>query len=118
MTQSFRSELLRGSLDLMILSVLSDTPKYGYLIQQSLRDASAGKVDPKAGTMYPLLHRLEADGLIKSRWEMETGRRRKWYELTTKGKRKLQNQAREWFELAGCLETMLKPILKLSPEPT
>lgn len=118
MTTSFRSELMRGSLDLMILSVLSDAPKYGYLIQQSLRDASAGRVDPKAGTMYPLLHRLEADGLIKSRWEMETGRRRKWYELTTKGKRKLQTQAREWFELAGCLEAMLKPILKLSPEPT
>jgi PadR family transcriptional regulator, regulatory protein PadR len=68
--------------------------------------------------MYPLLHRLEADGLIKSRWETETGRRRKWYELTTQGKRKLQTQAREWFALAGCLESLLKPVLKLSPEAT
>ena len=118
MTEPFRPELLRGNLDLMILSVLCGEPKYGYLIQQSLREASHGRVDPKAGTLYPLLHRPEADGLILSRWEQETGRKRKWYELTPKGKKKLQAQANEWFELAGCLESLLKPILKLSPEPS
>lgn len=117
MSQLFRSELMRGSLDLMILSVLADEPKYGYLIQQSLRDASDGKVDPKAGTLYPLLHRLEEERLIASRWEQETGRRRKWYSLTPKGKKQLQSQAREWFQLADCLGRLLTPIVRVSPEP-
>ena len=115
MPQSFRSELMRGSLDLMILSVLADGSKYGYLIQQSLREASGGRVDPKAGTMYPLLHRLEADGLIRSRWEQETGRRRKWYELTAKGKKKLESQAQEWFQLAACLQKLLRPVVGAAP---
>lgn len=117
MSQAFRSELLRGSLDLMILSVLSDAEKYGYLIQQSLRDASGGSVNPKAGTLYPLLHRLEEEKLISSRWESETGRRRKWYGLTAKGKKQLQAQAREWMQLAACLDRLLTPIVRVSPEP-
>lgn len=52
-------ELLRGSLDLVVLTVLSGGRKYGYLLQQELRDASRGLVDMQAGTLYPLLHRLE-----------------------------------------------------------
>jgi PadR family transcriptional regulator PadR len=57
-------ELMRGSLDLVVLTVLSGGKKYGYLLQQELRDASRGMVDMPAGTLYPLLHRLEADKLI------------------------------------------------------
>lgn len=117
MTRTFRSELMRGSLDLMILSVLAEEEKYGYLIQQSLREASGGRVDPKAGTLYPLLHRLEEEKLIRSRWESDTGRRRKWYGLTAKGKKKLHAQADEWFQLADCLTKLLTPVVQTSPEP-
>jgi PadR family transcriptional regulator PadR len=117
MTEPFRTELMRGSLDLMILSVLAEGEKYGYLIQQSLRESSAGRADPKAGTLYPLLPRLENDKLIRSRWEDETGRKRKWYSLTAKGKKKLQAQAEEWFQLTACVNKLLAPVVKISPEP-
>ena len=69
MAGKLNSELLRGSLDLMILSALSDGPIYGYSIQKRLADASNQAVRMEAGTLYPLLHRLEADKLIRSKWE-------------------------------------------------
>ena len=117
MGERFQRDLLRGSLDLMILSVLADSPKYGYLIQQQIRDASGGRVDLKAGTLYPLLHRLEADKLIRCRWDDSTGRRRKWYELTAAGKRRLQQQAHEWNRYAECIQQLLAPVLSGSPKP-
>lgn len=110
-------ELMRGSLDLMVLSVLSSGPKYGYLLQQDLRDASRGMVDVQAGTLYPLLHRLESDKLIRCKWDASTGRRRKWYELTEPGRRRLSAQALEWHAYAECLRTMLAPVLDAVPRP-
>ncbi|MGQ0633890.1 MAG: PadR family transcriptional regulator [Planctomycetaceae bacterium] len=108
----FNSELTRGSLDLMVLSLLaSDGRKYGYLLQQQLRAASRGMVEMPAGTLYPLLHRLEAEKLIKSEWDDATGRRRKWYALTAAGRKRLSQQAREWHAYAECLRSMLAPIL-------
>lgn len=107
MAASIDSELLRGSLDLMVLAVLADGPKYGYLIQQRLRDTSGSRVDLQAGTLYPLLHRLEADKYVRTRWETETGRRRKWYELTAAGRRRLQDQTRAWQEYVDCLRAFL-----------
>jgi DNA-binding PadR family transcriptional regulator len=74
----FESDLLRGSLDLMVLAVLDQGDQYGYIIQKKIREASHEKVSMSAGTMYPLLHRLEGEKLIRSRWENTTGRRRKW----------------------------------------
>ncbi len=111
MDDAFDSELLRGSLDLMVLSVLADGPKYGYSLQQSLREASYGRVDPKAGTLYPLLHRLEDDGLIRAKWDSETGRKRKWYELTAAGKKRLKTQAHEWYAFADVLRRLLEPVV-------
>lgn len=69
MTLGFRRDLLRGSLDLMVLSVLMDGAKYGYMIQKHLKQASQGRVELMAGTLYPILHRLESEQLIRSRWE-------------------------------------------------
>ena len=89
----FQRDLLRGSLDLMVLSVLMDGSQYGYLIQKKIRDASGGRVELKAGTLYPLLHRLDADKLIRSRWDDSTGRRRKWYELTASSRHNSQSAA-------------------------
>ena len=113
----FNPELMRGSLDLMVLSVLATGRKYGYLLQQELRDASRGLVDVQAGTLYPLLHRLESDKLIRCQWDDSTGRRRKWYELTDAGRKRLSTQAREWHEYVECIRSVLSPVLGSIPKP-
>ncbi len=107
MKDKFEKDLLRGSLDLMILSVLAGGKKYGYLIQKQVRETSGARVDLQAGTMYPLLHRLEEEKLIRSSWEDSTGRRRKWYELTAAGKKRLSAQAAEWSDYAQCIQQIL-----------
>ena len=115
---NFSPELLRGSLDLMVLSVLAGGPQYGYLIQQRLREASAERVSVTAGTLYPILHRLEQRKYVKCRWESTTGRRRKWYELTAAGRRQLQQRAEQWQSYADCMRRLLEPVVKLAPEAT
>jgi DNA-binding PadR family transcriptional regulator len=105
-------ELMRGSLDLVVLSALAAGPKYGYLVQQELRDASGGLVDVRAGTLYPLLHRLELEKLVRCRTDDSTGRQRRWYELTDRGRRKLEAQAREWREYAGCIQSILASVFE------
>jgi DNA-binding PadR family transcriptional regulator len=111
MSNKFSPDLMRGSLDLMVLSVLFEGPQYGYSLQQRLREASRDMARLQAGTLYPLLHRLEADKLIRSRWEKTTGRPRKWYELTASGRRTLLQQARQWNDYAECLRALLAPVL-------
>jgi PadR family transcriptional regulator PadR len=107
-TNKFERDLLRGSLDLMVLSVLAHGgKKYGYLIQKEVREASGGRVDLAAGTLYPLLHRLEDDGLIRSSWDDSTGRERKWYDLTAAGRKRLTVQAQEWADYAACIQQLL-----------
>ena len=117
MTDTFQRDLLRGSLDLMVLSVLADGAKYGYLIQSQIRDVSQGRVDLKAGTLYPLLHRLEADKLIRCKWDDSTGRRRKWYELTAGGRKRLRTHAQEWHSYVECIGQLQKPVLPTLPKP-
>ena len=111
MPANLNAELLRGGMDLMVLSALAQRPMYGYLLQQNVERNSGGRVTVQAGTLYPLLHRLEDDGLVRSRWDETTGRRRKWYELTPDGRRRLVRQARQWTEFADCLRRMLAPVL-------
>ncbi len=109
---TFARDLVRGSLDLMVLSVLADGPLYGYLVQKRLREASGNMVRLQAGTLYPLLHRLESDGAIASRWDASTGRDRKWYEITEKGRKILHRQATEWNHYVECLRRLLRPVLE------
>ena len=115
-SDKFERDLLRGSLDLMILSVLASGKKYGYLLQKLVRDASAGRVEIAAGTLYPLLHRLEEDKLIRSSWDDDTGRKRKWYELTAAGQRRLKTQAQEWLDYAACVRELLQ-LAAVMPKP-
>ena len=110
MAEKLSRDLMRGSLDLMALSVLSEGAMYGYLLQKKLREASEGLVRLEAGTLYPLLHRLEAEGLIAARWEETTGRPRKWYELTTAGQGRLHEQAQEWRAYADCILRLLQTV--------
>src|ERR1700751_2820418 len=115
MTDRFSAELMRGSLDLIVLSVLAQGPQYGYSIQQKLRDATGGRVPLQAGTLYPLLHRLETDKLIRSRWDESTGRRRKWYELTKAGRTRLGTDAGQWLAYAECIRALLHNVPGLRP---
>ncbi len=116
MTEKFQRDLLRGSLDLMVLSVLAEESQYGYSIQKQLNTVSLGKVKLPAGTLYPLLHRLESDKLIKSRWDESTGRKRKWYDLTAKGMKRLTAQANQWQQYAECMTSLIEGFVGRKPK--
>ena len=107
MGEKFQRDLLRGSLDLMVLSVVAGEPQYGYLIQKRINLASDGQVKLPAGTLYPLLHRLESEKLIRSKWDSSTGRKRKWYEITAKGKKRLTVQVNQWNQYAECVSSLI-----------
>ena len=115
--KKFERDLLRGSLDLMVLSVLAEDSQYGYSIQKRLQTVSMGKVKLPAGTLYPLLHRLETEKLIRSRWDESTGRKRKWYHLTAKGKKRLKVQANQWQQYAKCGSDLISGVAS-KPNPS
>ena len=108
---AFTRDLLRGSLELVVLSELGAGSRYGYQILASLRRQSGGRISLKAGTLYPILHKLERTGSVHSWWDTGGGRERKWYALTDKGRARLQRDAREWLDYAACVRAMLRPIL-------
>ena len=81
----------------LILSILEDGESYGYAILQRVRDLSGGTVEWTDGMLYPVLHRLEAQGHVVSRWvPAETGRRRKYYALKEPGREALADQKAQW----------------------
>lgn len=114
---TFDRDLMRGSMDLMVLSALAGGPLYGYLIQKKIREVSGNMVRVQAGTLYPLLHRLEDAGAIASRWEALGGRDRKWYSLTEAGQRMLRHEAGQWQQYVECIRRLLKPALDAIPHP-
>ena len=94
----------------MVLAVLVDGPQYGYAIQRKVRDASGQTI--AAGSLYPLLHRLEVDGLVTPHWEQRTGRPRKWYALTPAGQARLKTQAADWQAYLARLQALILPALR------
>ena len=99
-------ELVAASSRPMVLSILAGGESYGYEILKQVRLLSGGKVDWSDGMLYPVLHRLERDGLIEGRWELtDAGRRRKYYRLTGGGKRQLSSDREGWRMMIGVLET-------------
>ena len=89
-------EALKGHLDLLLLSILAGGPAHGYAVIESLRLRSRGTFDLPEGTIYPALHRLEKQGLLTSDWTEESGRRKRIYKLTPKGKGALNQRQQEW----------------------
>jgi len=87
---------LRGNLDTLILAALVDSPAHGYHVIGRIRDRSTGVFDLAEGTVYPALHRLEAAGHLRSRWEDIEGRRRKIYSVTPRGQRRLADDRTRW----------------------
>ena len=91
-----RADVIRGHLDLLVLSVVAGGATYGYAIAEELRTRSGGEFDLREGTLYPALYRLEGAGLLASGWQEASGRRRRVYGLTRAGRRALQGKTREW----------------------
>jgi DNA-binding PadR family transcriptional regulator len=90
-----RGEILKGHLDLLLLATVCTRPGHGYEVLSELRRRSDGAFALAEGTVYPALHRLEAGGLLTSRWATVGGRRRRIYSLTGSGRRALANQQKE-----------------------
>lgn len=101
--------MLKGHLDVLLLATLGDGPLHGYAIKEALRDGSEGRFDLPTGTVYPALHRLERAGLITGSWSVVDGRRRRSYELTADGQRKLTGERANWREFASAVTTLLEP---------
>jgi|SRR5437867_2088758 len=90
-------ELVAASTEPLILSLLSKGESYGYAIIQEVKKLSADQMQWTDGMLYPVLHRMERHGWIKSRWiESETGRKRKYYSIRKDGKRALDEQREQW----------------------
>lgn len=90
-------QIRKGSTNTLILSLLSEEPMYGYQITQELKRRSEGYFEMKEGLLYPALHRMERDGLLRSEWRTVAGsRRRKYYFITEKGRKMLANSVTEW----------------------
>ena len=102
-----KADALKGQLELVVLATLRNGPLHGYGIIRDIRDRTDGEFDLLEGTLYPALHRLESLGLVKSRWATGTGRRRRVYELTGKGRDALAAQESEWRSFARTLDVIL-----------
>ncbi len=99
---------LDGNVETLLLAILREGPSYGYEIIKTVNDRAAGLLRMGEGTAYPVLHRLEDRGLITSRWTTaETGRRRKYYRLTPKGRRSLADNAQQWAALVQLMGIVL-----------
>src|SRR5438046_5245966 len=103
-------EALKGHLDLLLLAVLQPRPAHGYAIIEDLRRRSGGTFDLPEGTVYPALHRLERDSLLASEWSDETGRRRRVYALTEKGRAAFQARQQEWRDFSQSVDAVLQEV--------
>jgi PadR family transcriptional regulator, regulatory protein PadR len=89
-------EALKGHLDLLLLAILADGPAHGYAVIEALRSRSDGLFDLPEGTIYPALHRLEDQGLLQSAWSEDSARRKRIYQITSKGLQTLTSRQDEW----------------------
>ncbi len=90
-------QLVKGTLDLLILDAVAEAPSYGYRICRDVLSRSAEAIELREGSLYPALHKLERQKLLKARWETTAeGRRRKYYQLTPAGRRALDEKREQW----------------------
>jgi PadR family transcriptional regulator PadR len=103
------SDLLRSSLDLLILKALSWHPLHGYAIAEWIESASETILLLEEGTLYPALHRLERHGWVTSEWGVsDSNRRAKFYQLTTDGRARLRKESRVWHRHADAIAATLR----------
>jgi transcriptional regulator len=103
------TDLIQGTLDLLILKTLALEPRHGWGIGQRIEQVSEGQLRVQQGTLYPALHRLEQQGWIEARWEeTENHRRAKVYGLTAAGRRRLRRELAEWERLSGAIGLVIE----------
>ena len=108
-----KTELLRGTLDMLILKVVALGPSHGYAIAQRLRQISKDFFQIHQGSLYPALHRLEDRGWLHAEWKAsETGREAKFYELTARGRAHLKSETESWTRLTDVVGLILKGTLE------
>jgi len=108
----FESQLLKGIAPVVVLEILSRGPMYGYELSQAIEQRSRDILTLGKGTLYPLLYNLEAKRFVKGRWEeAETGRNRRYYSITSKGKEELARQKAQLKELTVGLNLVFGGVL-------
>jgi transcriptional regulator len=104
-----QTELLRGTLDLLVLSTLALEPRHGMGVKDRIRQTTGGAFDVGPGSLFPALHRLEQGGLVRGEWSQSPeGRRVKVYRLTAAGRARLASEKREWARIALAVAQVLE----------
>jgi len=105
-----RVELLQGTLDLLILRTLVAGPSHGHAIAKHIQRTSEELLQVETGSLYPALHRLEAQGWIASSWELsDKGKRAKYYHLTAAGRKQLASEQSKWKTFSRAMGLVLNP---------
>lgn len=103
------AELKKGSIQLVLLAMLQDEPKYGFQIIRELRDRTDGFYDLKEGTLYPALRRLEEKGYLEGAWQTEeAGGPKKYYHITEPGRKALEEATKVWEDLVWSCNRVLQ----------
>jgi PadR family transcriptional regulator, regulatory protein PadR len=103
------TELMRGTLDLLILKTLDRGPRHGISIADRIRQITSGTFEVKPGSLFPALHRLEQNRFIGGEWTQSAeGRRVKAYRLTAQGRRRLARERRQWARIVGAMAQVLE----------
>jgi PadR family transcriptional regulator, regulatory protein PadR len=104
-----KSDLLQGTLDLLILKIAALGPVHGYGISQRIKQVSREVLQVQQGSLYPALHRLEKRGWLQASWgESESGRQAKYYKLSAKGRKQLQVEESQWNRLSEAMRFVLQ----------
>jgi PadR family transcriptional regulator PadR len=105
------TELLKGTLSLLILALLRRKSMYGYEIAATVHRDTDGAFTWREGSLYPSLHKMESEGLIVGQWEeKDTGRKRRYYHITKKGRALLEEKRRSWMELCRAVNCILEKV--------
>jgi PadR family transcriptional regulator PadR len=107
--QTSKSDLLQGTLELLILKTIALAPVHGYAIAQRIQQVSRDALQVQQGSLYPVLYRLEERGYIQGQWhETEQGRMAKVYSVTRKGAKKLETDRAQWERTAAAIALVLQ----------
>jgi PadR family transcriptional regulator, regulatory protein PadR len=107
-----KSDSLQGSLDLLVLKILSRRPRlHGYAIMTAIKDSSGDVLSAEEGSLYPALHRMEEAGWVRSEWiKKDSGRRARIYELTVGGKKQLAQEESRWQAVISAINRVLRTV--------
>lgn len=104
-------ELMAASTKPLILTILKRGESYGYQIIQDVKELSGGTLEWSDGMLYPVLHKMEKDGLVQSRWDIsDEGRRRKYYSITEAGREELATAKSQWMSVHSVLQKLWGPV--------